>query len=143
MVGVLLVTHGNFAEGILDGISLIFGEQEDVSFVSLRMEDDVEEFGNKVYEKALEVDEGDGTLILVDFLGGSPENVTCPIILKEKNMECVTGLNFPMLLDVFDQRYVLGLQELKERCLMFGKDGIIDLRKKLEASMASDDEDDD
>ena len=35
MVGIILASHGNFAEGILQSASMIFGEQENVKAVTL------------------------------------------------------------------------------------------------------------
>ena len=49
------------------------------------------------------MDEGEGVLILVDLLGGSPYNATAKV-LSQENVECLTGLNLSMLLTALDQR---------------------------------------
>jgi PTS system mannose-specific IIA component len=45
----------------------------------------------------VEVNDGDGVVILTDILGGTPTNVSLPLLEKEK-VEIMTGVNMPMLL---------------------------------------------
>lgn len=141
MIGVLLVSHGGFAEGIYDGVQLICGEQEKVETIGLRLGDDIEAFGKNVYDKARNLDDGDGVLILVDFLGGSPANVTAQFLPREKNMEAVLGMNFPMLLDVLCERDGMSLKELAVRAKNTAQEGVIDLRERLLELSGDDDED--
>ena len=94
MIGVLLVTHGNFSEAIIKSMELVFGRQEKLEALTLNHGDDVEELTRQVKERAKELDDGEGVLVLVDLLGGSPCNVTASC-LKQEGLECVTGLNLP------------------------------------------------
>lgn len=57
-------------------MELVFGRQEKLEALTLNHGDDVEELTRQVKEKAKELDDGDGGLVLVDLLGGSPCNVT-------------------------------------------------------------------
>ena len=89
MIGVLLVTHGNFSEAIIKSMELVFGRQEKLEALTLNHGDDVEELTRQVKERAKELDDGEGVLVLVDLLGGSPCNVTASC-LKQEGLECVT-----------------------------------------------------
>ena len=80
MIGVLLVTHGNFSEAIIKSMELVFGRQEKLEALTLNHGDDVEELTRQVKERAKELDDGEGVLVLVDLLGGSPCNVTAFIL---------------------------------------------------------------
>ena len=38
MVGILIVSHGKFAEGLIDAMKMIVGEQKAVDFLSFKSE---------------------------------------------------------------------------------------------------------
>lgn len=142
MVGILIVTHGEFSKGIVDGMELICGHQEQLDTMSLRIEDDVEVFAEEVKARAQALNTGDGVLVLVDFLGGSPANVTFRALATEEYMEGVAGVNFPMLLEAVNSRDFMDLQELTETCCAIGSMGIINIRDRMKEIAADDDEDD-
>lgn len=143
MIGILIVTHGDFAKGIVDGMELICGAQEQLETVGLRLADDVEVFADTVRTKAKALDQGEGVLILVDFMSGSPSNVVCRFLLEEENMEAVAGVNFPMLLEAVNSRDCMDLQKLAETCREFGTMGITDIRSALREQLSLQDEDED
>ena len=132
MTGILIVTHGDFAKGIVNGMELICGPQKQVETLSLVIQDDVEVFAQQVREKAKELDTGDGVLILVDFMSGSPANVVGRFILSEEQMEGIAGLNFPMLLEAVNSRDSMDVHELAESCLAMGSMGMMDIKKRLQ-----------
>lgn len=130
MVGILLVTHGDLGEGIVDSITLIAGQPEKLEVLTLKQSDNVITFKEKVRCKINELDEGDGVLILVDMLGGSPYNVAAAS-LGEEHAECVTGLNLPMVLQILDSRNSSSLEELVDTCIQSAKEGIVNVRKHV------------
>lgn len=130
MIGVVIVTHGNFSEEILKSAELIVGKQEKVIALTLNYGDDVEELKEKIRESILEVDNGQGVVVLTDVFGGSPSNATC-FNMKKLKFRAVTGINMPMLLELFSFRKELELDELIRKIILAGKDGIIDLHNAL------------
>jgi mannose/fructose-specific phosphotransferase system component IIA len=48
MTGIVIVTHGEMATGLMDSLSLIMGEQEDYQTLGLKHGDDIGEFGEKI-----------------------------------------------------------------------------------------------
>ena len=132
MTGILIVTHGDFAKGIVNGMELICGPQKNVETLSLVIQDDVEVFAAQVKEKAKAMDTGDGVLILIDFMSGSPANVVARFILSEDNMEGIAGVNFPMLLEAVNSRDTMSLQELAETCQSMGHMGIMNIKQRLQ-----------
>lgn len=138
MIGILIATHGAFAQGIVNGMELICGPQENLRTLHLALEDDIEVFGEQIKKAAGEMNDGDGVLVFVDFLGGSPANVVSKFILSMPNVEGIAGINFPMLLEAVSARESMSLNELKNLCCMVGKDGIIDIKKKLGELMEED-----
>lgn len=130
MIGVLLVTHGNFSEAIIKSMELVFGRQEKLEALTLNHGDDVEELTRQVKERAKELDDGEGVLVLVDLLGGSPCNVTASC-LKQEGLECVTGLNLPMLISVLEEREDDTLCSMPKVAMEAGKTGIVNVKQLI------------
>lgn len=130
MVGILVVTHGNFSEAIIKSMELVFGRQEKLEALTLNYGDDIQELLRKIRDKAKALDDGDGVMVLVDLLGGSPCNVTASC-LKEEHIQCVTGLNLPMLISVLEEREQVVLEKLPGVAMESGRSGIVDLKQLI------------
>ena len=139
MIGLLVVTHGVFSREIINSTELIIGKQKGVESLTLVAGDDVNELGKKVEQKVRELNDGDGVLVMVDLLGGSPWNVSY-MCTKSEDVECVSGLNMPMLLEALEGRESCSLHELKVACMNAAKEGVVSARDILTASGADDDE---
>lgn len=44
MIGILVVTHGKFAEGVLSAAKMIVGDQSQVKFVEFAETDNIDDF---------------------------------------------------------------------------------------------------
>lgn len=100
MVGIVVVSHGNMAEGMIDAARMIVGQMEGVTTVSLKESDAVEDLMGRIEIAVNEVDQGEGILILVDAFGASPFNASARLALGRKNIEIISGMNLPMLLEL-------------------------------------------
>lgn len=134
MVGILLVTHGKFSEEILKSAELIVGKQEKILTLGLQHGDSVEMLGDKVKESIETLEDGDGVLVLVDLMGGSPYNVVAlnSSKLSDINFRCITGVNLPMLLEAITMREIYELDDLANHCIETGLTGIKELFKEME-----------
>lgn len=75
MLGVLLVSHGNMAEGMIDSVKMFFGpDLEQIDFLSLKLDMAIDDFKEALTMKLSSLDQGDGVVILTDLLGGTPAN---------------------------------------------------------------------
>ena len=81
-------------------------------------------------ERAKELDDGEGVLVLVDLLGGSPCNVTASC-LKQEGLECVTGLNLPMLISLLEEREDGTLRSMPKVAMEAGKTGIVNVKQLI------------
>ena len=97
--------------------------------VPLLPEDSPESFGEKL-EAALQEIQGQETLILIDLFGGTPYNVAARQVLK-KNVECVTGANLPMLLELMMSRDDGSLAELAASIAQAGQESVKNLGPML------------
>lgn len=128
MIGILLMSHGDLAKGVISTANCILGAQQNVDVLTLGIEDDIDTFVSQMTEKIDRLDSGDGVLVMVDLIGGSPCN-NGSMQLRERKIELITGLNFPMYVAACEARDEgLTLEEIKVSCLQAGKDGIISMR---------------
>ena len=73
MVGIIIASHGEFADGIKQSGSMIFGEQANVESVTFMPSEGPDDLQRKLRE-AVDRIESEEILFLVDLWGGSPFN---------------------------------------------------------------------
>ena len=122
MKGILLLSHGDMAQGMLQASSIFFGENlPQVQALGYQMTDDSEAFEEQIGQAVAKLDSGEGVLILTDLFAGTPAHKTTRY-LKPGQVDVIFGVNFPLFLEL------LGLREsgdLDLKALMqTGKDGI-------------------
>lgn len=109
MLGIVIATHGTFSDGLKDAAEVIMGNTENIITVNLNAGDDVEQLGKKINRAILEVNQGDGVMVLVDLVSASPYNQSVLATskldpeLKDK-VYIVGGVNLPMLLEVINHQ---------------------------------------
>lgn len=108
MVGIILATHGDFATGILQSASMIFGEQPNVAAVTLQPSEGPDDVRRKMEEAVASFEDSEQVLILVDLWGGTPFNQSNGLIAgHEDKWAIVAGLNLPMLIDAYASRMMM------------------------------------
>ena len=113
MVGLLLVSHGQLAASMLSAVEMIIGKQDGMGTIGLFPEDGIDDLQKKVAKEVNQLNQGEGVLILVDLLGGSPFNassITTPDY--DFPVDIVTGFNLGMLLEVLTNRPGQSLAQL-------------------------------
>jgi mannose/fructose/sorbose-specific phosphotransferase system IIA component len=130
MINIVVVSHADLGDALIRAAEMIAGATEGLYSVSLLPEDSPEGFGEKL-EAALQPIEGEETLILIDLFGGTPYNVAARQVLKD-NVECVTGANLPMLLELIMSRDDASLSELAEEITRAGQESVKNLGPMLQ-----------
>lgn len=133
MAGIVIAAHGNMAKAMLESAELIVGKQEKVETLGLNHGDSIDDFSKKL-ENGIEKYKDEGVLLLLDFYGGTPFNTSAIVInkfAKVCELECLTGVNLPMLLELFLNRENMKLKELKNLCEEVGISGIKDVKAAL------------
>ena len=133
MTGILVMSHGDLAEGMLNTLQCLYGEAEQIEALTLMPEDSEEVFNVRMNEAIARLDTGDGVLLMVDILGGSPCKAIGYRMAKDGNarVEVITGANLPMLIVAAETREYAKLDEVKAQSLEAGVGGVRDLRKLL------------
>ena len=83
MVGIILASHGAFAEGIKESGQMIFGAQEDVAAVVLTPDMGPDDMHKKLLDAIGSFGDQEHVLFLVDLWGGTPFNQVSRIIDEE------------------------------------------------------------
>ncbi|MBQ1867173.1 MULTISPECIES: PTS sugar transporter subunit IIA [Selenomonas] len=142
MFGIIVGTHGIFAQELLKSCEMICGEQKNVRAVTLIPGEGPDDVVKK-YEAAIaELDCDGGVLFLNDLFGGSPYNAACRLVIGNENYGIVTGVNLPMLIEMCSAQMMddgSDIKALMEKAVEAGKNGT----QTFHASQISDDEEED
>lgn len=142
MVGILIATHGDFAPGLLSAVELIAGKQEKIETIGLHHSDGIEWFESEVNAALERLDDGDGVLVFVDILGGTPSNVVFRCLGKKK-FYAFAGVNMAMVVQAVMMRDGMSQDELYEMVLEVAKQPPILLHEMYEEMNSGDDDDED
>lgn len=112
MVAIIVGTHGKFSKEIIKSGEMIFGKQENVGYVTFEPGESADNLVGKYEDLIEQLDCEDGVLFMVDLFGGSPYNAASRIAINSEKMDIVTGVNLPMLLEVFGQKSFSSVEEL-------------------------------
>ena len=82
-IGIIIASHGKFAEGIHQSGSMIFGEQEKVQVVTFMPNEGPDDLYAHFKDAIAQFDADDEILVLADLWSGSPFNQASRI--KEEN----------------------------------------------------------
>jgi PTS system mannose-specific IIA component/PTS system mannose-specific IIB component len=135
MISVIIGTHGMFSDEILKSAEMIFGTQENIGSVTFKPGEGIENLIEKYNNLISELDSKDGVLFMVDLFGGSPFNAASIIAMKNDNMEIVTGVNLPMILEVLGSRDFSTVSELLTIAENSGKEAVRVLTKNLQTDI--------
>lgn len=126
MVGVILASHGGFADGIHQSAEMIFGPQENFKSCILKLDEGPEDVKKKMQEAVTSLDNQDEVLFLVDLWGGTPFNQASSLVKEhEDKWTIVAGMNLPMVIEALTQRFsVESAREIARAIVPTGNDGI-------------------
>ena len=133
MIGVLAISHGKMAEGMVDAAHMFFGEDlpgvEALCFLS---SDNPEDFDSKLKDAIARVNTGDGVIIFADLMGGTPANRS--MYMLSEDVQVITGGNMTMMLELLGTRLADGTKVTKElvnQLVETGKTGIVNINSLM------------
>ena len=120
MIGVVVATHCHVASALIEAAQVVLGEQDALASVDLDPGLGRDQAWGLLRDAVTLVDRGQGVLVLVDMLGGTPSNLALAL-LAEGNFEVVTGVNLPMVLRALQRRGAEPLPALVSDVLAYGR----------------------
>jgi fructoselysine and glucoselysine-specific PTS system IIA component len=99
MKKILVAAHGILAEALVKSISMIAGEQENVTAFNFYADDDKKDWDAVIRNYFDALAEDDELLICADMFYGSVNQKFLPY-LDRQNVHLVTGVNLPALIEL-------------------------------------------
>jgi len=124
MIGIVVVTHCQLGEALIDAAEFILGgKPEGMASVSIDINENADVLRKGIAEGIKSVDQKEGILILTDMFGGTPSNLSYSF-LEEGQVEVISGVNLPILIKAADTRKERDLGTLASTLEAYGKKSI-------------------
>lgn len=132
MFGIIVGTHGEFANGILESAQMILGEDlvnGGVRAVILKRGEGPENVIEKYKAAIADLGNPERVLFLNDLRGGTPYNAASTLAVGDEHYGIVAGVNFPMLIGMVQEQMTddgtATIKELMDKAVEAGKEGIV------------------
>jgi len=124
MIGIVIVTHSQLGDALIEAAEFIIGKRpEALVSVSIDLNESAEVLRGKIAAGIKKVKSKEGVLILTDMFGGTPSNLSYSF-LEEGQIEVISGVNLPILIQAANTRAKLDLTKLAVKLEAFGKKSI-------------------
>ena len=135
MINILVMSHGEFAEGICKSAEMIIGEQENLKTVIFNPGESLDTLVEKLKKAINEFDNDFSHLLLVDIFGGSPSNATALLLAENYKINAVSGVNLPMLVEVINYRLYADadatIMDAMNKAIQAASDGVQKFHKSM------------
>jgi len=122
--GLLLITHGNLGQEMLDTVKTILPAWPlQTLAISAHANTDPEELLDVASRACAKLDQGAGVLVLTDLFGSTPSNVANRLVDLHR-VRVISGANIPMLLRIMNYTNT-DLDELADKATAGAHDGIM------------------
>lgn len=134
---IMVVTHGALAYALRDAVGMFFGDNsQEIIALGLEPNDSLDKFRATVDEALEKNYSDDGILIFVDMVCGTPFNTVAMVlgnfVANHPQVECIAGINLPVLMEAFSDRAEKKARELKYEAIELFPQTYVDLREMLE-----------
>ena len=100
MIGLLVVTHSDMAQGIYAASEMIMGKCDGYRYVSLHEDQDVDDFEEVLCKEIHSMNTCSEIIVAVDLFGATPMNKALKLMTENSHIEVVSGVNLPMVLSI-------------------------------------------
>lgn len=128
MVSIIIATHGDFSQGILNAAETIMGKQDYCETLTLFHETSVDDFADEMKTKVEDAfEKSESVVVFTDLFSATPYNQAA-MNGRNRNKEqyrVVCGVNLPMLVEAFNQRMLQeDIDSITDKAIEAGKTGI-------------------
>ncbi len=124
MIGIVIVTHSQLGEALIDTAAFILGSKPDATVaVSVDLNENPEKLRRQIENAIKKVQQEKGVLVLTDMFGGTPSNLSYSF-LEDGRVEVISGVNLPILIKATSARQEKELSDLATTLESFGKRSI-------------------
>lgn len=101
---IILASHGPFAQGALECAEMLMGKQDNIEVISVLVDSNIDELRKQMVNRYQTLNQGNGVIILVDLMGGTPCNLAGELVIQHDDVLLFCGFNIPVLLEVLNNR---------------------------------------
>lgn len=124
MIGIVVITHGQLANELVNAAETIVGDLPHFAAVSIGWHEDVQDAREEIQSAIARVKPGaTGVLLITDMFGGTPCNLAMTFLAKDA-VEVVTGVNLPMLIKAASPGETGSLADLARQLSEHGRSAI-------------------
>ncbi len=133
MIGILIVSQGNFGEALIHSATHVIGARPlRVLHLEVTVRDDPAAVLPRARELLRQLDSGAGVLLLTDMLGATPSNIATRL-LQPGRVEGIAGASLPMLIRALTYRNE-PLAAVVDKALSGGRDGVARLQEEVRSA---------
>lgn len=116
MIHILITSHGGMAQGMIQSVKMLAGQQEHLECVTFDEEMGQDELDEQYADKLKDTSEHNQYLVLCDIKGGTPFNVVSRYSFQNEHVAVLYGMNLPILMEALIQcsNKALKLKELTD-----------------------------
>ncbi|ADM08874.1 hypothetical protein PB2503_03997 [Parvularcula bermudensis HTCC2503] len=97
MIGIVIVSHGQFAKELVAAAEHVIGPQPGIETVCIDPDDDMEQRREDIRNAMQTAGGENGAIVLTDMFGGTPSNLAIAVAGRHLG-EVIAGVNLPMLI---------------------------------------------
>ena len=122
---VLVTGHGGFALGMAAASRMIVGDQELIDWLPFEEGTNLSDYQAQIAARVERHGE-EGLLILTDFKGGTPFNVSMLLSQGYPQVAVLAGTNLAMILEAIDQvSTASSVTDLADHLVVIGRQGLL------------------
>jgi len=124
-VALLIIAHAPLGSATLTAARGTLGESPlPVAVMDITYDADPQQEQQRAETLLVELDQGDGVLVLTDLYGSTPCNIASRLLQPGRAIHLISGLSLPMLIRTMNYP-TLPLGELAQKALSGARDGIL------------------
>jgi len=129
MPGLLLITHGNLGNDMLNAArEILSGCPLSAAAIAVDGDSNPDQLFEDARKLCDTLDDGSGVLVLTDLYGSTPSNIANRLI-ETCNVRVISGANLPMLLRILNYPD-MSLEALCDKAANGARDGIVVTTRK-------------
>ena len=130
MIGIVICSHGNVSQGLVDAVEMIYGACPNLTYLGLEESDDIELWGREL-DRLVRVFPK-GCVVLHDLFGGTPCNQFLSKIVSDSSLKvyAIAGVNLGMVLYALDYQDTNDPEKLAKLLVEAGKNAVINVSEK-------------
>lgn len=110
---IILISHGRLSEGMYHSVTMIVGENKQLSYLGMMEGENPSVVSDRVKEMAIQEPETQ-FIVIADLFGGSVCNA-CISLLNYQNIKLLAGMNMGLVIELLLAPQPLSDQEISEK----------------------------